>query len=135
MDIRKAAERTPKPSNPDYFTGEVSLEPLNDAPAPARVNMAKVTFQPGGRTNWHTHPFGQTLYVISGVGRVQKEGEPIREILPGDVVWIPPGENHWHGAAPNEAMCHIAVQEKDAQDMAATWLEPVSEADYTATPK
>jgi len=135
MDIRKAADRASKPSNSDYFGGEVTLEPLNDAPTPARVNIAKVTFQPGGRTNWHTHPFGQTLYVISGTGRVQTQGEPVREITAGDVVWFPPGEKHWHGAAPDSEMCHIAVQEKDASDMAADWLEPVSEADYHAPVK
>lgn len=135
MELKKSAQRTANPGNPDYFTGEVMLEPLNDAPEPARVNMARVTFQPGARTNWHTHPYGQTLYVVSGRGLVQSAGEAVREILPGDVVWIPGGEKHWHGAAPDSEMCHIAVQEKDSRDLAADWLEPVADADYLGTPE
>lgn len=135
MDIHKKGSRPCAPGNPDYFGGDVQMELINDAPAPARAHMARVTFQPGGRTNWHTHPFGQTLFVLTGIGRVQLEGQTVREIRPGDVVWIAPGEKHWHGAAPDHEMCHIACQEKDAQDSAAVWLEPVSEADYTATPE
>lgn len=135
MDIKKSGTRPQKPGNPDYFTGDVSMEPINDAPTPARVNMARVTFQPAARTNWHTHPFGQTLYVVSGVGRVQSEGGPVREIHPGDVIWFAPGEKHWHGAAPDQEMCHIACQEKDERDLAADWLEAVSDADYSQKPQ
>ncbi|MBN9001427.1 MAG: cupin domain-containing protein, partial [Rhizobiales bacterium] len=114
----------------DYFTGTVWMDPIVNAPAPARVAAARVAFEPGARTAWHTHPLGQTLYVISGVGRVQKQGEPVREIRAGDTVWIPPGEKHWHGAAPDHAMTHVAIQEA-VNGSAVEWLEQVSEADYT----
>ena len=117
----------------DHFTGEVWQEPINSAPAPARVASIRVTFLPGARTNWHTHPFGQTLYVASGVGRCQSAGGPVRVIRPGDTVWFPAGERHWHGAAPDAGMSHIAIQEaKDGET--AYWEEPVSDADYSATP-
>src|SRR3569623_1591010 len=107
-------------------------DPINTAPAPARLNCSRGSFEPGARTNRHHHPLGQTLYVISGVGRVQAKGGPIREIRPGDTIWIPPGELHWHGAAPNNSMCHIAMQEA-LDGVYSTWLEPVSDADYSAT--
>jgi quercetin dioxygenase-like cupin family protein len=94
------------------------------------VAAARVSFEPGARTAWHTHPLGQTLYVVSGVGRVQKEGEPVREIRAGDTVWIPPGEKHWHGAAPDHGMTHVAMQEA-VDGSAVEWLEQVSDADYT----
>jgi quercetin dioxygenase-like cupin family protein len=116
----------------EYFTGTVWQERINAAPAPARAVTLRVTFEPGGRTNWHTHPFGQTLYVVSGVGRFQTWGEPIREIRAGDAIWIPPGEKHWHGASPTHAMCHMAIQE--AQDgKTADWLEPVDDATAKAS--
>lgn len=135
MDVVKSGTRPSGPANADYFVGDVVMEQVHNCPAPARANIARVTFQPGARTNWHTHPLGQTLYVLSGVGRVQKQGEPVHEILPGDVVWIPPGEKHWHGAAPDTEMCHIACQERGGEDdMSAHWLEPVSDADYTVAP-
>ncbi len=132
MDVYKAGTRPNGPVNPDYFVGDVMMENLNACPEPARTNTLRVTFQPGGRTNWHTHPYGQTLVVLTGVGRVQLEGEAVQEITPGDVVWIPAGEKHWHGAAPDQEMCHIAVQERDEAGSTANWLEPVSDADYGA---
>jgi quercetin dioxygenase-like cupin family protein len=105
-----------------------------EAPEPARVRAVVVTFEPGARTAWHTHPLGQTLLVLSGLGRAATWGGPVRAIGPGDVVWIPPGEKHWHGAAPEVAMSHLAVQE--ALDGAAVdWLEPVDDADYRRTPE
>jgi quercetin dioxygenase-like cupin family protein len=101
-----------------------------EAPEPARVRAASVTFEPGARTNWHTHPLGQTLIITAGFGRAQTEGGPVRELRPGDVVWFSPGEKHWHGAGVETAMTHIAIQE--AQDgVTADWLEPVSDGDYS----
>ena len=131
MDVFKAGTRPTARTPAEYFTGTVWLDPVNTAPQPARLSVARVTFEPGARTAWHSHPLGQTLYVIYGVGRVQKEGEPVREIRAGDTVWIPPGEKHWHGASPTNAMSHLAMQE--AQDgTTATWMEKVTDADYTA---
>lgn len=112
-----------------YFTGTVWQDPVIEAPAPARLNAVRVTFEPGARTAWHTHPLGQTLYVIAGCGRVQSEGGVLREIRGGDVVWIPPGEKHWHGAAPDTMMIHLAMQESE-NGSAATWLEHVTDAQY-----
>ncbi|MTI42761.1 quercetin dioxygenase-like cupin family protein [Roseibium hamelinense] len=129
MDIFKAGQRPTKRANPDYFTGTVWQDPIVMAPAPARIQAVRVAFEPGARTNWHTHPLGQTLYVVSGCGRIQVKGQPIREILPGDTVWIPPHAKHWHGAAPDNAMVHIAMHEAE-DGAAADWLEPVSDADY-----
>ena len=100
--------------------------------APARIVSNRVAFEPGARTNWHTHPLGQTLYVISGVGRVQTKGGPVREIRPGDVVWIPPGEKHWHGGSPTNGMTHIAMQEVAGRKLSSTWMEPVTDAEYSA---
>ena len=129
MDIYKAASRPTNEANPEYFSGTVWNEAIVTAPDPARIRALRVHFAPGGRTAWHTHPLGQTLYVVSGVGRVQKLGEPIREILPGDTVWIAPEEKHWHGAAPDHAMVHIAFQEAlDGKHI--EWMEKVSEEDY-----
>ena len=130
MDIHRNGSRPTRRGPADYFTGTVWMDPIVNAPAPARVAAARVAFEPGARTAWHTHPLGQTLYVISGVGRVQKLGEPVREIRAGDTVWILPGEKHWHGAAPDHAMTHIAVQEA-VDGSAVEWLEQVSDADYT----
>jgi quercetin dioxygenase-like cupin family protein len=130
MIIHRAGSRPSTAPNPDYFTGTVRMDPLINAPSPARLNAISVTFEPGARTNWHTHPLGQTLIVTAGFGRAQKDGEPIQDLRPGDVIWFEPGEKHWHGAAPDCAMTHIALQE--AQDgSAADWLEPVSDTDYT----
>ncbi|PPT43928.1 cupin [Xanthomonas arboricola] len=115
----------------DYFTGTVRIDAPFQADAPARVGGATVTFEPGARTAWHTHPLGQTLIVTAGAGRVQEWGKPAQQIRPGDIVWIPPGVKHWHGANATVAMSHIAIAE--AQDGSpVTWLEQVSEAQYAA---
>jgi len=115
----------------EYFTGNVRIDPLFQANAPARAVSASVTFEPGARTAWHTHPLGQNLIVITGSGLVQRWGGPVEQIRPGDVVWIPPGEKHWHGATPNTAMTHIAVQEQ-LDSKTADWLEKVSDEQYHA---
>ncbi len=117
----------------EWFTGTVRVDPLF-GPDPDRVGGGLVTFEPGARTAWHTHPLGQTLVVTTGLGWVQHEGGPIEEIRPGDVVWIPPGERHWHGASPTVAMSHIAIQEK-LNGEAVTWLEHVTDAQYLGTKK
>ena len=111
MDIHLAGSRPTRRAPKEYFTGTVWQDPIIATEAPARLASNRVSFEPGARTNWHTHPLGQTLYVISGVGRVQTKGGPIIEIRPGDVVWIPPGEKHWHGASPANGMTHVAMQE------------------------
>ena len=119
------------PGSPNYFTGTVRIEnPFAQVP-PATLRGAVVHFSPGARTAWHTHPLGQTLYVVTGVGRIQTEGGPVREIRAGDVVWIPPGEKHWHGAAPTTSMTHIAIQER-LDGKVVEWMEQVSEAEYRA---
>ena len=116
--------------NPDYFTGDVWMDPIVSASEPARLNAVTVRFDPSARTAWHTHPFGQTLHVISGKGLFCMRGEKPFEILPGDTVWINPNEEHWHGATADVGMTHIAMQECDETGSAATWLEKVSDADY-----
>ena len=131
MDIRRSGSQPSRQGQADYFTGTVRIEPLIDAAAPARVRAASVTFEPGARTAWHTHPLGQTLIVTAGCGRAQRWGGPIEEIRPGDVVWFPPGEKHWHGAAPTTAMTHIAIQEH-LDGTAVEWLEQVSDEQYLA---
>jgi quercetin dioxygenase-like cupin family protein len=126
MEIKRSGS-TPSGKGPaDYFSGSVRVDPLNDAPDPARVIVAHVTFVPGARTAWHTHPLGQTLIVTSGAGRAQRWGGPIEEIHPGDIVWIPPGEKHWHGASTTTAMTHIAIQER-LNGKAVEWLEHVGD--------
>ncbi|WP_137700287.1 (R)-mandelonitrile lyase [Marimonas lutisalis] len=129
MHIHRAGSRPSEQPNLDYFTGTVRFDPVISAASPARVAALTVTFEPGARTAWHTHPYGQTLIVTAGKGRIGRRGGPVHEIFPGDVVWFDPGEEHWHGASPDCAMTHIAIQEKDG-DSAATWLEKVSDADY-----
>ncbi|MCB1833630.1 MAG: cupin domain-containing protein [Geminicoccaceae bacterium] len=114
----------------DYFTGTVRIDAPFKAELPARVGGATVTFEPGARTAWHTHPFGQTLIVLSGKGRAQREGRPLEDIVPGDIVWFAPGEKHWHGASPDTAMSHIAIAEADANGKTVEWLEQVTDADY-----
>ena len=109
MDIKRSGSQSSGKGPADWFTGTVRIDPLNSPPEPARVGMALVTFEPGARTAWHTHPLGQTLVVTTGCGRVQREGGPIEEIRPGDVIWFEPGEKHWHGAAPTTAISHIAI--------------------------
>lgn len=113
----------------DYFTGTVRIDAPFQADAPARVGGATVTFEPGARTAWHTHPLGQTLIVTAGVGSVQEWGKPVQEIRPGDIVWIPPGVKHWHGATANVAMSHIAIAEA-VDGSPVIWLEQVSDAQY-----
>ena len=129
MDIKRSGTQASSRGSAEYFTGTVRIDPLFSPPDPARVAMALVTFEPGARTAWHTHPLGQTLIVTAGCGRAQRLGGPIEEIRPGDVVVFPSGEKHWHGASPTTAMSHIAVQEK-LNGSPVDWMEPVSEADY-----
>jgi len=129
MDIHAAGSRPTRRAPKENFTGSVLQDPINMAPAPARLNASRVSFEPGARTAWHTHPLGQTLYVISGIGRVQAKGGPIREIRPGDVVWIPPNEKHWHGGSPDNSMTHIAMQEA-LDGVFSTWMEHVTDEEY-----
>jgi quercetin dioxygenase-like cupin family protein len=129
MEIKRSGAQPSSKGSVDYFTGTVRVDPLFSPPEPARVSGALVTFEPGARTAWHTHPLGQTLIVMSGLGWVQRDGGPIEEIRPGDVVWFPPGEKHWHGASATTAMSHIAVQEKlDGKNV--DWMEKVSDEQY-----
>jgi quercetin dioxygenase-like cupin family protein len=131
MEIHRAGSRASTKGSSTYFTGTVRVDPLLQAPAPARISGAAVTFEPGARTAWHTHPLGQTLIVTAGFGRVQRWGGPIEDIRPGDVVWFAPGEKHWHGASPTTALTHTAIQEQlDGQ--AVEWLEQVSDEQYDA---
>lgn len=129
MDIKQSGSRPSTVGSADYFTGRVRLDPVMSAPEPARIRSVVVTFEPSARTAWHTHPLGQTLLVLSGLGLAQSWGKPIMEIRPGDTVWFAPGEKHWHGAAPEVAMCHLAIQE-DLDGSAVTWLEQVSQDQY-----
>lgn len=129
MDIKRAGS-TPSVRGPaDWFTGTVRIDPLFDVAAPSRAAGGAVTFEPGARTAWHTHPLGQTLIVLSGRGLVQREGGPVEEIRPGDVVRFEPGEKHWHGASPGTAMQHIAIQEA-VDGRAVEWLEHVTDEEY-----
>ncbi|NNE22720.1 MAG: cupin domain-containing protein [Rhizobiales bacterium] len=133
MDLYSATDRPSRQGPESYFSGTVWIDPIVEAPEPARVRALRVAFQPGARTAWHTHPLGQTLYVMSGVGRFQTEGEAVVTLRPGDTVWIPPGEKHWHGAAPDTAMVHLAIQEAlDGSNV--DWMEHVTDADYQAQP-
>lgn len=132
MNIKRAGS-TPSTKGPsDWFTGAVRMDPLFQAPEPARVQCVSVTFEPGARTAWHTHPLGQTLIITAGCGRVQREGGPVEEVRPGDVIWFPPGERHWHGAAPTTALTHIAIQEQ-VGGKAVDWMEKVSDDQYAGT--
>ena len=132
MEIKRVGSQASIKGPAEWFTGTVRIDPLFQAPDPARVSEANVTFEPGARTAWHTHPLGQTLIVTSGCGRVQRWGGPIEEIRAGDVVWFPPLEKHWHGAAPGMAMSHIAIQEM-LDGKAVDWLEHVSDEQYSAS--
>jgi len=129
MEIKLNGTQAPMRGPADWFTGTVRVEPLFQAPEPARVQGASVTFEPGARTAWHTHPLGQTLIVTAGVGWVQRVGGAVEEIRPGDVVWFSPGEKHWHGATATTAMTHIAVQEK-LDGKVVDWMEQVNEEEY-----
>ena len=131
MDIKKNGSRPSGKGPAEYFTGTVRIDPLFEAPDPARVRGASVTFEPGARSAWHTHPLGQTLIVTSGCGWVQSEGGPKMAIRPGDVIWCPPKEKHWHGAAPTTAMTHIAIQEPLGGKV-VEWMERVSDEQYRA---
>ncbi len=131
MEIRRSGSQPSGKGPAAYFTGVVRIDPLLNPPDPARVAMALVTFEPGARTAWHTHPLGQTLIVTAGCGWVQRDGGSVEEIRPGDVVWFPAGEKHWHGATPTTAMSHIAIQEK-LNGSPVDWLEQVSDAQYRA---
>src|SRR5229473_1541869 len=126
MDIKRVGTQASTKGPADWFTGTVRIDPLFQAPDPAFVAGASVTFEPGARTAWHTHPLGQTLIVTAGSGWVQREGGPIEQIHPGDVVWFPPNEKHWHGATATTAMTHIAIQEK-LNGKAVAWMEKVSD--------
>ena len=126
MEIKRCGSR-PSGKGPEaYFTGTVRVDPLFEAADPARARGASVTFEPGARTAWHTHPFGQTLFVTSGTGWIQQWGEPMVEIRKGDVIWIPAGTKHWHGATPTSSMTHVAITEQ-LDGNAVTWLETVSD--------
>src|ERR1700721_1254447 len=129
MEIKRSGTQPSGKGPADYFTGMVRIDPLASPPEPARVAMALVTFEPGARTAWHTHPLGQTLIVTAGCGWVQREYGPVEEIRPGDVVWIPPAEKHWHGATSTTAMTHIAIQEQ-LDGKVVDWLEHVSDEQY-----
>ena len=129
MEIKRSGSQPSGKGPAEYFTGTVRIDPLFNPPAPARAFGASVTFEPGARTAWHTHPLGQTLIVTAGSGRVQRWDGPIKEIRPGDVVWIPPAEKHWHGATPTTSMTHIAIQEK-LNNKTADWMEKVSDKQY-----
>jgi len=131
MEIQRSGSRPSGKGPADYFTGAVRIDPLFQAPDPARVSGASVTFEPGARTAWHTHPLGQTLIVTSGRGWVQRWGAPIEEIRPGDLIWFPPGEKHWHGATPTTAVTHIAIQEA-LDGKRVDWMEHVSDEQYQA---
>jgi quercetin dioxygenase-like cupin family protein len=134
MEIKRSGSQPSREGPADYFTGSVRIDPLFDAsipPSPARAVGASVTFEPGARTAWHTHPLGQTLIVTAGRARAQRWGGPLEEIRPGDGVWFPPGKKHWHGAAPTSAMTHIAIQEKQGGN-AVEWMEKVSDEQYAA---
>jgi quercetin dioxygenase-like cupin family protein len=129
MEIKRIGSRPSSKGPAETFTGTVRVDPLFDRSDPARVMGVNVTFEPGARTFWHTHPLGQTLIVTAGCGRVQRWGGPMEEIRPGDVVCIAPGEKHWHGAAPSTAMTHIAILEK-LEGKGVDWMEPVSDDQY-----
>ena len=129
MEIKRAGTQASAKGPSDWFTGTVRIDPLFSPPAPSQVSGALVTFEPGARTAWHKHPAGQTQIVTSGLGWAQREGGTVEEIRPGDVVWFPPDEKHWHGASPTTAMSHIAVQEK-RNGSPVTWMEHVTDEQY-----
>ena len=131
MQLRRIGSQPSQAGPAQYFTGTVRIDPLVTPPAPARATTAYVTFEPGARSNWHTHPLGQTLIVTAGCGWTQCEGEPVMEICAGDVVWCPPGHKHWHGATAATAMTHLAVTEA-LDGKAVDWLEPVTDTQYVA---
>jgi quercetin dioxygenase-like cupin family protein len=131
MKINRTGSRSITKGSTDYFSGSVNIEPLVQGTPPATIRAASVTFEPGARTAWHTHPLGQTLIITSGLGWAQCDGGPVEELRPGDVVWFAPDEKHWHGATRNNAMTHVAIQEALNNEV-VTWLEQVSDAQYGA---
>ena len=131
MEIKRSGSQPSRKGPAEYFTGTVRIDPVFDAPEPARIRCASVTFEPGARTAWHTHPLGQTLIVTAGLGLAQRWGAPVEEIRPGDVVWFPAGEKHWHGAAPSTSMAHIAMQEA-LNGSPVDWMDKVSDEQYRA---
>lgn len=132
MEITRPGAKPSGKGSHDWFTGNVRIDPLFDPNDARRAAAASVTFEPGARTNWHTHPLGQTLIVTAGCGWVQREGGPVESIFPGDVVWFAPGERHWHGATASNGMTHIAIQE-NLDGKVVDWLEPVSEDAYLSS--
>jgi quercetin dioxygenase-like cupin family protein len=134
MDIKRSGSQPSGKGQAEYFAGSVRIDPLHQAPAPARVSVASVTFEPGARTAWHSHPLGQTLIVTAGSGLIQSSGGPVEKIRPGDVIWSSPGEKHWHGATGTTAMTHISIVEQ-VDGKSADWMEPVSDEQYQAGSK
>jgi len=132
MEIKRAGFMASAKGPEDWFTGTVRIDAPFQAEEPARIGGATVTFEPGARTAWHTHPLGQTLFVVSGLGWAKREGGPVEEIRPGDIIWVGPGERHWHGATSTTAMSHIAVAEK-IDGKSVEWLEQVSDDEYLST--
>jgi quercetin dioxygenase-like cupin family protein len=130
MELKRVGSQPSAKGPEEYFTGTVRIDPLHAAPSPSRVSVASVTFEPGARSAWHTHPLGQTLVVTAGCGWTQCEGGPIAEIRAGDVIWCPPGHKHWHGAAPTTSMTHLAIQEA-LDGVAVVWLEKVTDEQYS----
>jgi quercetin dioxygenase-like cupin family protein len=129
MEIKRSGSQASSKGPADWFTGNVRIDPLFEAPEPARVRGANDTFEPSARTAWHRHPLGQALIVTFGLGWTQREGGPVEEIQPGDVIWFDPNEKHWHGATPTTAMTHIAIQEA-LEGKVVDWMEHVSDAEY-----
>src|SRR5271170_8312337 len=134
MNLKRVGSQPSIKAPEAYFTGNVRMDPLNTPPAPARVSVVSVTFEPGARSAWHTHPLGQTLIVTAGCGWTQCEGEPIVEIRPGDVIWCPPNHKHWHGATPTTSMTHIAIQEA-LNGKVVEWMDHVTDKEYLAGPQ
>jgi quercetin dioxygenase-like cupin family protein len=134
MKITRAGTQPSEKASPENFTGSVRVDPLFETEAPARSRGSTVTFEPGSRTAWHTHPLGQTLIITSGLGLVQRWDGPVEEVRTGDVVWFPPGMKHWHGASPTTAMSHIAVVEV-LDGKSSDWMEKVSDEQYSSPPK
>ena len=131
MKILSSKERPSRKGKPEWFTGNVWIDEIAIGAEPSRLRVFRVSFEPGARTAWHTHPVGQTLHVLAGYGLVQLDGQPVQEIHPGDTVSIAPNEKHWHGAAAGNTMVHLAIQEADAQGVDVVWLEPVTDQEYS----
>lgn len=134
MNITRSGCHASKRGPSEWFTGVVWLDEISATGGVGVIRSLRVSFEPGARTAWHTHPFGQTLHILAGVARVQRAGEPFIEAHPGDTIWIEAGERHWHGAAPGHLMVHLAIQQNDAAGNSATWYEHVTEADYQRGP-